>query len=210
MPDVPEGSEDVLRREILADAERKARRAVTKGRRQAEKIVEKANKDAERALSLARKQIEKRAARERASAESTLSAEMRRLELVAKDDLINEVFDRVLRELASETDAERKTIVERLATRGLAAMNGSRFSMVVAPQDEKLIDDDLLARISRKARRSASIVVESSSGIQGGAAMLSSDGRQQYDNSWEARIERLSSTLRLKVAEILFAESDAE
>ena len=208
MPDTPTGSEELLRREILADAQRKVKRNLTKAERAAKKTLDGAQKEAERIVSLARGQAEMRAKRESASAQASLGAEVRRIELSARERLIERIFERALEEQPAREESERRQVLEALTSAALAAMEGDRFTATVAPGDAPLLDDVFLERIRERAGRTVHIRAQTGDGIKGGVKLAAEDGRLLYDNTLRARLERLTPALRLAVAHVLFVEGE--
>jgi len=206
MSDVSTGSEELLKKEILADAQRKAKRILTKAERAAAKTLETAKREAERIVSLARSQAEMRARRETASARASLEAELRRMDLSARERLIRQVFDRAVEKLAALDEGRRRGMLEALTSAALTVLEGDRFVAVVAPSDAPLIDDAFLADVRRRIGRDVDVRVETDGKILGGIKLASDDGRLLCDNTVRARLERLAPQLRLAVADILFAE----
>jgi len=201
-----QGNQEGLRQEIIEDAGRKARRALTRAEREAKKIIEQGRKERDRMLELSRRQAESRVQREQASLEATFAAEMRRIELGAAEELIQGVFDRAVKALVDRDDTKRRADIERLASEAIGHMDGSRFLVDVAERDRDLIDDDVLKSVARRAGRAATFTVEANGHIEGGVRIMSSDRRQVYDNTYRARLARMAPELRLVVAEMIFPE----
>jgi len=199
-----QGNEEEIRREILADAERKAHGIVTKAEREAKKEVDKARADAERLLETARAQAQGRARQERESLESILAAELRRLELARGERLIQRLLERALSQVQSEDDASRRRTLEGLTVSALEKMEGARFTVEVSARDFPLVDAKFQEALSRRLGRAFELTVKDAAGIAGGVRLTDADGRQIYDNTLHARLGRMASALRLAVAPILF------
>ena len=199
-----QGNEEEIRREIVADAERKAQGILSKAEREAKKEVEKARADAERLLETARAQAQGRARQERESLESILAAELRRLKLARGERLIERVFERTLEGVEGEDEGSRRGMLERLTASALEKMEGTQFTLEVSARDFGLLDTGFQQELSRRLGRAFELTVKDAGGIAGGVRLTDADGRQIYDNTLHARLERMASALRLAVAPVLF------
>jgi len=206
MTDVPINSDELLRNEIMADAERKAKRNVSKAKRSAKKVLDQAAQDAERTAAQVRAGAEMRAKRESASAGASLAAELRRERLCSREQLIRGVFANALEKLVGCDEERRRRMLENLAVGALSVMDGESFVAAVAPEDGALFSRELINAVAGRVGRKIDVRVETDERINGGVMLTTEDGRLLCDNTLRARLERLAPGLRLAVADILFGE----
>lgn len=128
-----------------------------------------------------------------------LSARNISMELI--EDGMNKVFAKALLDLKKAKSKEHYgTILERLMEEGIELIEGKSF--VISGSED---DSSLLANLARRVSESKKLSVklsEENINCVGGVQVMSSDGTVVYDNTYDARLERLKPMLRRKVASL--------
>jgi vacuolar-type H+-ATPase subunit E/Vma4 len=208
-------SHDVLRDEILADAQRQAERMIRKAERDAQAIVDKAAAES-------RQERETKLAAARAAAEhqhvltlATVPVEIGRLRAI-----------RVERELSALRDQVRTTLLARqgypygesltvLAAEAIACMEGNEFILELSQDDLREFGATLVEAVRKRIGRadvavSVRAAPEDITDITAGVLIRDGQGRQIWDNSLDARLRRMWPLLRSKVAQQLGLPGNAE
>jgi len=132
------------------------------------------------------------------------SAEMtsrnRTLEIIEEN--LNAAFFQALDKLRSSTSgADYVRIVKSLVLEGIEEVGGNDFVISANTHDQQILQqviDAVSAEKGVKISRSASRLSNS----VGGVVVSSADGFVTFDNSYEARLERLKPELRKKIAQL--------
>jgi vacuolar-type H+-ATPase subunit E/Vma4 len=189
--------EQKLRDEILNDAKRKAERALSRAQKDAKKAHDQAATDqkTERDQALGR-------AQERASARSqailaTVSQEVHRRRLLAREEVIEACIDDALAATVElSADGALKSL-GGLLTEALAALGPGEATVRVRPDDVSALGPDFLAKLGINP---STLAIEADETIVGGLIVQSADGRRQFDNTYATRRERLHEQLRTLLA----------
>jgi V/A-type H+/Na+-transporting ATPase subunit E len=132
------------------------------------------------------------------------SAEMtsrnRTLEIIEEN--LNSAFSQSLKKLESSTSgADYVRIVKSLVLEGIEEVGGNDFVVSANARDQQVLQQviesvstDKGVKISRSASRLSNSV--------GGVVVSSADGFVTFDNSYEARLERLKPELRKQIAQL--------
>ncbi len=129
-----------------------------------------------------------------------LKARNRTLQLI--EETVNRVFEESLKKLdnLSSIKGYDKSL-KRLLEEGVDAIGGSEFLIYGNSQDK-----DRLKKISREVEKSLKVKIKLSSktlNSRGGVQVMNSDGTVIYDNTIEARLERLKPFLRKQISDML-------
>ena len=197
-----------LSEEILGDARKRAERAVRNAEREAEGVLSEARKTAEAAageiLEAARARGEKRARVMLAS----LAVEEKRLELAAKEEVIEAVLKSAL-EGAGEAE-DRREVIGRLAVAAAGEMSGEKLVVRVGERDAGVLDEGFLSELGGRAKGGRRFTAgRPAGGASGGVMVETADGREVFDNTFEARVGRLREALRAELARRLWDAKDA-
>ena len=195
-----------LERTVLADVQAEAEHIRTDAQAEAERILAQAQDqaNAERAETLARANQEAQRLRSQAIASAQLQA--RTDELARREELLNNVFDAARQQLLDvpqRTDYDQ--IVSRLLREALQHL-GAEAALIRADDQTRaqLTDhgmDEIAADMNIQVKHGTSL----EQGI--GLIVQTPDGHRQYDNTLEARLERLQNILRAPVLRILRGET---
>ena len=204
-PDEP-NPQDVLRKEILADARRQAERTVRRAERDAEDAIQKARKEAgaDRAsrLDAARREAERR----RNLILAAIPVEEARMRARRIEEALEAVHDETRRRLAERGPGGAggedycRTLI-RLAAEAVSIMEGERFVLELGAEDLKAVGNGLADDVRRAVGRPGLqiAVAPEPADIQTGVIVRDADGRQAVNNSLAARLERLWPALRLVI-----------
>ncbi len=194
-----------LAKEILAGAERRAQRLQKRAEQHAETIIRNAREEAERMIDDAIENARRRVEHEAQRILSSVSSEVRAVELSARQQMIDSIFDAASEKLAAPgTDID---VVVDLCVRAIEQMPGERFAIALAERDSADAGRvrEAVAEALKKAGRNISLSVDKTpAGITGGAIIRSGDGRAVFDNSFDARLERAREEFRSQIAEMIF------
>ncbi len=125
--------------------------------------------------------------------------ESRNLQLRLTEDSVNEVFASAMAKVATTTPSEYEIAVTRLITEG-AGFIGANTRVACRSEDKGLV-----SLVVRKLNRTSTGLTldEKSLNTIGGVVLTSADGTVKFDNTFEARLERLRPMLRKEVANLL-------
>jgi len=208
--------EKVLSEEILAEARRKAERAVTRAQLEGEKLVESAVKDAEALRHAVLEETRRRIERERQVFDSSLRLEERMRRLKTQGALIDEVFASAHLKLAAGK-SKMETVVVNLAVEAVLAMKGSAFVVHLPPlgaADLESMKNTLPGAVAAAVRSASAgrevhlTVANTPAPIDHGVIVESEDGRERVDNSFATRLARMKGELRFDVAKLVFPEKE--
>lgn len=136
------------------------------------------------------------------------SAEMtsrnKTLEIVEEN--LYDAFSRALDKLADSTSSlEYNRVLKALVVEGVDIVGGNSFVVAGNSRDQQLLQL-IVEQVSHD--RNVSIVRSDSrvSGTVGGVVVSSSDGFVTFDNTFEARLERLKPELRKQMAQLFMAQ----
>ena len=204
---------EALREEILQDARRKARRTLQRAHKQVARTEKRA---AEAASSTHKRVLEEaadRAGRLRRNTLASVETEVKRERLKARQRVVDEIYQAALERLRRLPDDRSASALRELIVEGVLEMAGEGFEVHVAHGQQKLLTDELLSDAAGEVQRRSARQVRLSRGdrigstaVLGGAIVVSADGKQMVDNTFEGRLKRMKSKLRLVVAGVLFAE----
>jgi V/A-type H+-transporting ATPase subunit E len=207
MADDAQSSEKRLEKEILDDAHKRAERAVKRATRDAQKLTAEAEKNAEEEAQKILEQSRERARKQRAVILATVDIEIEKRRVARQEEMIKSVFDEALKRLRETRSYDYRQSVIQLASDALGKMQGNEYTIRLRTSDERFADDSLIEAIREKLNaRDFNLRIETSS-ADAGPVVESSDGRQVYNNSFDARLRRLQDPLRKRVAETIFEES---
>ena len=134
-----------------------------------------------------------------------MTARNRTLEIV--EDNLNEAFSQALDKLGELTSqVEYNRILKSLVLEGIDEVGGNQFVVTANGKDQQLLQL-IVGQVSHEREIS---VVRSDSRTQnsvGGVVISSADGFVTFDNTFEARLERLKPELRKQIAQLFTGQS---
>jgi len=173
---------------------------------QAEKILEEAEKEAEKKYESIINENKEKLRTEEQQMIILFELEAKNRLLRAKEELIEEVYNRALNRLREYTlTKDYMNCLLRLISEASRQISSNELIIQLNERDAQALTEKLLLDFSRKIGVK---LVKSKKRIDciGGVIVMNPDGRIVVDNTFENRLRMLKSSLRVKVAEILFQE----
>jgi vacuolar-type H+-ATPase subunit E/Vma4 len=127
--------------------------------------------------------------------------EVRNKSLQMVEDAVNNVFSKALQRLSNSHSRSSEVVLKRLLLESIEALSGGKI--VITGRKEDL---GTLRKVAKEVEREKNMLIEVDQKpitCLGGLQARSADGSVLYDNTFEARLERIKSTLRKEVA-VLF------
>jgi len=204
-------SPESLRDEILADAQRQAERLIHKAEREAQSFIDKATADSRQEQQSKLAAAQASADRSRTLMLATLPVDIGRTRSVRVERELLTLRDRVREALDTRAGFDYEQTLVNLAAEALGRMEGDEFILELSVQDLKAMGQTLPAAVRKQIGRSHITITVSSepADITGGVIIRDLVGRQVWDNSLRARLNRLWPQLRNQLAESLGLVSDA-
>ena len=181
--------------EILEEASKKAKLEIDKLNRETKKIIEK----------------------EENRINSLIRLETRRNTYVLKDNLINQVFEKIEDKLKRFSETEQyvsllhnftKKSIEQIVNLVKRQEKNPEISLLIGLNqvDREKLSNDWVRNLENKFN----VKLKLSPPIQsiGGVIISTEDYAISYDNTFEGRLSRRKSKIRMKIASILFPEEE--
>lgn len=204
--DAQQATEDALINEILSDARKKAERTVRRAEQESKDIIQKAQREAEEQLAAAVAAAQGRAERRKAIVLATVDVEAQRLELDARERLIQHAFAAAQGRIASRRGFDYHDTLVQLVADAIRAIGGDGFTITVPRADgESSSIAGLQQAVSQRLGRGVQLQIAGPpASISGGVIVHSADGRRMVDNSFEGRMARMHDDVRRRIARMLF------
>lgn len=192
-----------IKEKILQDAEVKANEILEKARLQAKETVEKANlRAAQRVKEISQKSAHDVTEKKRIIT-SIVELEMRKDVLAAKQQSIDEVFDKVLERMNSLDNSKYEQIIFDML---MATVETGEEEVVMSENRKKALSADFIGKVNKAleaAGKKGSIKISDETRNISGGFILKSQG-VEINNSFEAVIRLYRDEIEPKVAEIFF------
>ncbi|AIF70258.1 hypothetical protein PAP_09410 [Palaeococcus pacificus DY20341] len=193
--------------EINREAEQKIKYLLNEANAQAEQIKKEAEERAKSKAEWIIRKAQTQAEIEKQRIIANAKLEARKKKLQEQEKLINEVFESLKEKLASMPEDE---YLETLKLLILDSLRELEVESVKISSNEKTLE--LLKSKSRAVKTfitknlGKKVNIEFGEPINtiGGVLVKSEDGSVRVDNTFEARIERMKSELRAKIAKAIF------
>jgi len=194
-----------LKGAILEEARADADAILNKAAAEAQDIQRhaetRATAEARRLLRETREQAD--TAAEQANARARLEAHM--LKLQRREALLEQVFERANTAMISLPDREDwPDAVRDLIREAVERLGGTSFTLLTDRQTREMLDGARISILSADLRANLTLGAPLETGT--GVIVLTSDGHRRYDNTLEARLERIQDELRAAVYRILTGE----
>jgi len=176
--------------EVLADL--KAGRAETLAK------IEVVRKDTADAVAKILETGEKQAEAAKRQIVGAAELDARNAQLRSLERAVNEAFELATRQISSESGPSQEKALISLIQEGLDIM-GPRAKVQCAAKDRKAVSS-AIRKFGSKAKLSLG---DEEIDTMGGVVLITTDGSVRFDNTFEARLERMRPTLRQEVAAIL-------
>jgi len=176
--------------EVLADLEA--------GRSETLAKVEAVRKETAEAVAKILETGEKQAESAKRQIIGAAELDSRNAQLKSLERAVNEAFDMATKQISSESGASQEKALALLIQEGLDVI-GPRATLLCAAKDRRVVSS-AIRKIGGKAKLSLG---DEEIDTMGGVVLATPDGSVRFDNTFEARLERMRPTLRKDVAAIL-------
>jgi len=122
----------------------------------------------------------------------------RNAQLRSLERAVNEAFELATRQVSSESGPSQEKALTSLIQEGVDVI-GSRAKLKCATKDRRAVSS-AIRKFGSKAKLSLD---DEEIDTMGGVVLTTPDGSVRFDNTFEARLERMRPTLRKEVATIL-------
>lgn len=176
--------------EVLADLEAGRTETLTK--------IEALRKETTEAVSKILETGEKQAESARRQIIGAAELGARNAQLRSLENAVNEAFDLAAKQISTVSGASQEKALASLIQEGLDVI-GPRATVSCALKDRKVVST-AIRKLGSKAKLSLD---DKEIDTMGGVILTTPDGTVRFDNTFEARLERMRPTLRKAVATIL-------
>ena len=169
------------------------------GREQAFSTVESSRREAKVAVTRILEASVKQGESLRRQIIGAAELDVRNVQLKTLEKAVVEVFDAAMKELGESSGARYEASLTRLVKEGLEVI-GPRAKIYCRSKDRRMV-----SAILHKLGGSQYTLIPEVKSIDtiGGVVMTSMDGSVRFDNTFEARLERMRPSLRMEVSETL-------
>ena len=196
---------EMLERAILSEARDKAEQIKAEAREKAEAIRKRAQEQAEQERRAILDQAQQDVDRLRSQAASTAQLKSRSAQLAHREEVLDRVFKAVkekLPELEKRSDYDQ--IAALLLREALTQLRVNKAEIRADKVTQDALQKGTLSNISKElnGQFTSGDVLEEGTGVVVNAA----DGKLNYDNTLETRLDRLQNSLRASVYKVLMGE----
>jgi vacuolar-type H+-ATPase subunit E/Vma4 len=196
---------EMLERAILTEARDEAEQIKAQAKEKVEAIRKRAQEQAEQeskaVLARAREDTE----RLRSQAIATAQLKARSLELTKREELLDRVFKTVRERLA---EIEKRPDYDQIATlllrEALVQLRVNKAQIKADKTTKAILEKKALKEISKELNGDFTFTGTLEEGT--GVVIEAADGKLNYDNTLETRLDRLEGTLRSAVHKVLIGE----
>ena len=185
---------------VVEEAKQEILKVLEAGKMEAEEILYQAQREAEleagKILSSKDRQVESLTRRVIGSAE--LEARNKSLRMV--EDSINKVFANALDKLKKNKPKEYKDAMKKMVEEALESV-GSKKVVLSCNQEDRRLVQSLAKQAGKEKGFDVSVSVKALQ-CAGGVKAAAADGSISYDNTLEARLDRMRPVLRKAVADL--------
>ncbi|MEM3429482.1 MAG: V-type ATP synthase subunit E family protein [Candidatus Bathyarchaeia archaeon] len=208
-------SVEKIREYIERETEAEAKKILSEAESEAKKIVEEAKRKASARLEeLKQRRIAETVARERS--EISIMKMAQRAELTKiKTEWLNRAFEEAykrIQDMAKDPDSRAyRDFLVGLVVEGAINLRGSKLLLKTDVNSSKVLHrslKEILERVSKVKGEKIELEIEDTPDSQLGVIIQSSDGRQYYVNTLEARLEKVRDRLAGTIYNMLFKEGD--
>ena len=168
------------------------------GRKETNAAIESVRKETEEAVAKILETSMKQAESVKRQIIGAAELEARNAQLKSLEKAVNASIELATRELAGLSGARHDEAIRRLIGEGLDVI-GSKARVSCAPKDRRAVAS-AIKKLGPKAKVTLS---DDAVETMGGVVLSSPDGSVRFDNTLEARLERMRPTLRKEIASVL-------
>ena len=196
---------EMLSRAILTEARDEAEQIKAEAQEKAEAIRKRAQEQAEQERRAILDRAREDAERLRGQAVATAQLKARSQQLTNREQLLDRVFETVRERLSDiQKQPDYDQVVALLLREAMVQLRVNNAQVRADKTSQEILEKGALAELSRElnGQFTSAGTLEEGTGIIVDAA----DGKLNYDNTLETRLQRLESTLRASVYKILIGE----
>jgi len=196
---------EMLERAILSEARDAAEQIKAEAGQKAEAIRKRAQEQAEQERKAILERAQQDEDRLRGQAAATAQLKVRSAQLAHREQLLDRVFKTVKEKLS---EVQKRSDYDQIATlllrEALVQLRVNKAEIRADKTTQSFLEKSALAEISKELNGQFTFgeALEDGIGVVVGAA----DGKLNYDNTLETRLNRLQGTLRASVYKILMGE----
>jgi vacuolar-type H+-ATPase subunit E/Vma4 len=201
---------DILANEIQNQSEAEAKAILSEAERDAKVLTDKARADVAAAHAEIMKKAEIQAEALRRKIVSGLHLEIKKQELIQREEAIEAVFASV----ASKLEAFRATqaydqVLSNMLVEGTLAVDSETCKVVPGDVERKRLTAKLLDQAGQRVKKikgkTVAWVIDPETLPEAGLIVSSGDGRTKFDNRISARMKRMREPMRLAAIHELIA-----
>jgi V/A-type H+-transporting ATPase subunit E len=196
---------EMLSRAILAEVRDEAEQVKAEAKERADAIRKRAQEQAEQERKAILDRAREDAERLRGQGVATAQLKARSLQLTNREQLLDRVF-KTVRERLSEVQKrpDYDQIATQLLREALVQLRVNKAQVRADEATQALLEKGVLGELSKElnGQFTSAGTLEEGTGIIVDAA----DGKLNYDNTLETRLQRLEATLRAAVYKLLIGE----
>lgn len=195
-------SAQVLRDEILSEAQRESRAILDRARQDAETLLAQAVSEADKIRFEKLEQARLEAARRKDLLLATVPVEAGRLRSTRIEELLDSIHEAASQRLTSRKGFNYRESVITLAADAVNGMSGETFTVRLSQNNRDILGEKPAEEIARRVERApVKIVISYDPSItDGGPIIEDGEARQIWDNRLSVRLERLWPELRRHIA----------
>ncbi len=184
---------------VTSEFSEEIRSELEDGRKQALEHLRRVQKETEDAHAKIRETSKRQADSLKRQIVGTAELESRNMQLRALEDSVNEVFAAAMAGLSEMSQSAREKSLTTLIQGGVDAIGG--LAKVSCNEKDAEIVSEVIKKMNSGTTRLS--VGDRRLATLGGVVLTSPDGTVKFDNTFEARLERLKPLLRKQVADLL-------
>ena len=196
---------EMLERAILTEARDEAEQIKAQAKEKVEAIRKRAQEQAEQESNAVLARAREDTERLRSQAIATAQLKARSLELTKREELLDRVFKTVRERLA---EIEKRPDYDQIATlllrEALVQLRVNKAQIKADKTTKAILEKKALKEISKELNGDFTFTGTLEEGT--GVVIEAADGKLNYDNTLETRLDRLEGTLRSAVYKVLTGE----
>jgi vacuolar-type H+-ATPase subunit E/Vma4 len=196
---------EMLERAILTEARDEAEQIKAQAKEKVEAIRKRAQEQAEQESKAVLARAHEDTERLRSQAIATAQLKARSLELTKREELLDRVFKTVRERLA---EIEKRPDYDQIATlllrEALVQLRVNKAQIKADKTTKAILEKKALREISKELNGDFTFTGTLEEGT--GVVIEAADGKLNYDNTLETRLNRLEGTLRSAVHKVLIGE----
>lgn len=196
---------EMLERAILTEARDEAEQIKAQAKEKVEAIRKRAQEQAEQESNAVLARAREDTERLRSQAIATAQLKARSLELTKREELLDRVFKTVRERLA---EIEKRPDYDQIATlllrEALVQLRVNKAQIKADKTTKAILEKKALKEISKELNGDFTFTGTLEEGT--GVVIEAADGKLNYDNTLETRLDRLEGTLRSAVHKVLIGE----